>query len=361
MSLDEKPNFSRRSSPEKRRKSRDENCAKSLWREAIARDWSAPEHKGIGSISLIISWLSVACRIHEPLHIWGSAVDRMRKSTRLCTQSLVLCMCIKYLTSKASKATSMFYHAAVTEPLVRDFIVVEVSSPTAKKVPVQSYNSFLDQRSRKVVWFYRNHFCSVGEPLQNEHCAGTLRSFVVRSFLWRQQHNLWLVPVSDPALQWSDGQWWRRVLLFALRGLIVIYVLLQSPQSSFCGKITSCGIYLNSALLLFYPPSSERKMFLFSSCHQKEVGGMELKTPPKFCGKRVSRGNVVGSRDDDAPAIRLRCIHHRTSWPSRVVFSRVLNMLKNWDVLIRRCAPEDTWSCFPASHIQARWSCLRRI
>ncbi len=133
MSLDEKPNFSRRSSPEKRRKSRDENCAKSLWREAIARDWSAPEHKGIGSISLIISWLSVACRIHEPLHIWGSAVDRMRKSTRLCTQSLVLCMCIKYLTSKASKATSMFYHAAVTEPLVRDFIVVEVSSPTCKK------------------------------------------------------------------------------------------------------------------------------------------------------------------------------------------------------------------------------------
>ncbi len=40
-----------------------------------------------------------------------------------------------------------FYHAAVTEPLARDLIVVEVSSPTAKKVPVQSHNSFLDQRS----------------------------------------------------------------------------------------------------------------------------------------------------------------------------------------------------------------------
>ncbi len=38
----------------------------------------------------------------------------------------------------------MFYHAAVTEPLVCDLIVVEVSSPTAKKVPVKSYNSFLE-------------------------------------------------------------------------------------------------------------------------------------------------------------------------------------------------------------------------
>ncbi len=45
----------------------------------------------------------------------------------------------------------------------------EVSSPTAKKFPVQSKNSFLDQRSRKViVWFHRNHFCSVGEPLRHQ-------------------------------------------------------------------------------------------------------------------------------------------------------------------------------------------------
>ncbi len=35
--------------------------------------------------------------------------------------------------------------------LVHDLIVAEVSSPTAKKVPVKSYNSFLDQRSRKVI------------------------------------------------------------------------------------------------------------------------------------------------------------------------------------------------------------------
>ncbi len=41
----------------------------------------------------------------------------------------------------------IFYHAAVTKPLVHDLIVVEVSSPTAKMVPVQSYNSFLNQRS----------------------------------------------------------------------------------------------------------------------------------------------------------------------------------------------------------------------
>ncbi len=45
----------------------------------------------------------------------------------------------------------MLYHAAVTKLLVRDLIVAEVSSPTEEKVPVQSYNSFLDQRSRKIV------------------------------------------------------------------------------------------------------------------------------------------------------------------------------------------------------------------
>ena len=44
-----------------------------------------------------------------------------------------------------------FYHAAIMRPLVHDLIVVEVSSHTAKLVPVQSYNSFLDQRSQKVV------------------------------------------------------------------------------------------------------------------------------------------------------------------------------------------------------------------
>ncbi len=43
-----------------------------------------------------------------------------------------------------------FYHAAIMRPLVHDLIVVEVSSHTAKLVPVQSYNSFLHQRSRKV-------------------------------------------------------------------------------------------------------------------------------------------------------------------------------------------------------------------
>ncbi len=54
-----------------------------------------------------------------------------------------------------------FYHAAVTEPLVREFIVV----------PVYSCNSLLDLMSRKVfVWFHRNYFVSVGEPLRHiEH------------------------------------------------------------------------------------------------------------------------------------------------------------------------------------------------
>ncbi len=56
-------------------------------------------------------------------------------------------------TSKVSErdADWSFYHAAIMRPLVHDLIVVEVSSHTAKMVPVQSYNSFLDQRSRKIV------------------------------------------------------------------------------------------------------------------------------------------------------------------------------------------------------------------
>ena len=42
------------------------------------------------------------------------------------------------------------------------------STHAAKLVSVQPYNSFLDQRSRKIiVWFHRNHFYSVGEPLHN--------------------------------------------------------------------------------------------------------------------------------------------------------------------------------------------------
>ncbi len=37
------------------------------------------------------------------------------------------------------------------KPLVLALVVVEMSLPTANKVPVQSYNSFLNQRSREVV------------------------------------------------------------------------------------------------------------------------------------------------------------------------------------------------------------------
>ncbi len=41
--------------------------------------------------------------------------------------------------------------SSIMRPLIHDLIVVEVSSHTAKLVPVKSYNSFLDQRSRKVI------------------------------------------------------------------------------------------------------------------------------------------------------------------------------------------------------------------
>ncbi len=51
-----------------------------------------------------------------------------------------------------------FYHCAITKPVVCACIVVEMGSHL-ERVPVQSHNSFLDQRSRKViVWFHWNHF-----------------------------------------------------------------------------------------------------------------------------------------------------------------------------------------------------------
>ncbi len=40
------------------------------------------------------------------------------------------------------KRKNQFYHATVTKPLVCDLIVVEVSSHTARMVPVKSYNDF---------------------------------------------------------------------------------------------------------------------------------------------------------------------------------------------------------------------------
>ncbi len=65
-----------------------------------------------------------------------------------------------------------FYHAAVTKALVRDLIVVDGSLPTAKKAPIQ--------RSRKVVlWFHRNHFCSVGEP-SHKHGNGRTTLYLKR-------------------------------------------------------------------------------------------------------------------------------------------------------------------------------------
>ncbi len=49
------------------------------------------------------------------------------------------------------RCLSLFHHVTITKPFVRDLVVVEVSSHTARMVPVHSYNSFLDQRSQKVV------------------------------------------------------------------------------------------------------------------------------------------------------------------------------------------------------------------
>ncbi len=66
-----------------------------------------------------------------------------------------------------------FYNSAITKPpAVCARIVVEMGSYLTKRVPVQSHNSVLDQKPRKViVWFHRNHFCTVWEPCPDRFSA----------------------------------------------------------------------------------------------------------------------------------------------------------------------------------------------
>ncbi len=73
--------------------------------------------------------------------------------------------------SQLLERNSTFYHSAITKPVACARIMVEMGSHLTKRVPVQSHNSFLDQRSWKViVWFHRNHFCAVWEPCHRALC-----------------------------------------------------------------------------------------------------------------------------------------------------------------------------------------------
>ena len=75
-----------------------------------------------------------------------------------------------------------------------------------KKVPVQSHNSFLDQRSRKViVWFHRNHFCAVWEPC---HLTLTWPEVGVRLCELRY----WMILALINILVHSQGCWQREFL-----------------------------------------------------------------------------------------------------------------------------------------------------
>ncbi len=53
-----------------------------------------------------------------------------------------------------------FYHATVTKPLVRDLSVLEVSSHTAKMVPVQSQLFFSTKRFEKSLCDFTGTVCS---------------------------------------------------------------------------------------------------------------------------------------------------------------------------------------------------------
>ncbi len=45
----------------------------------------------------------------------------------------------------------VFYNSAIAKPVLCARIVAEMGSHLVKRVPVKSHNSFLDQRSRKVI------------------------------------------------------------------------------------------------------------------------------------------------------------------------------------------------------------------
>ncbi len=110
---------------------------------------------------------------------------RQRFVEHICASVQMCKMC------KISEHESAVYNSAIIQPVVGARIVVDmVSSHIAKRIPVQSHNSFLDQKSRKViVWFYRNPFCTVWEPclrLQNfSPERRSLQSQTLRRATWR--------------------------------------------------------------------------------------------------------------------------------------------------------------------------------
>ncbi len=78
---------------------------------------------------------------------------------KICTQ----CACT-ILKKYKNNIDIIFYNSAITKTVVCACIMVEMGSRLTIMVPVQSHNSFLDQRSRIVAWCYRTYFYTVREP-----------------------------------------------------------------------------------------------------------------------------------------------------------------------------------------------------
>ncbi len=108
--------------------------------------------------------------------------SRKKNLCRQCTKGLQVVRLVRervlrspeMKTQRSTAQTREVNKAAVTKSLIRDLIVVKVSTVDLvhtlnKTVPVQSYNSFLNPRSPKVIvrLFHRNHFPSVYEPLHH--------------------------------------------------------------------------------------------------------------------------------------------------------------------------------------------------
>ncbi len=59
--------------------------------------------------------------------------------------------CSSHVSDVPLGSSSWFYHSAISKHVIRAHIMVEMGFHCTKMVPVQSHNSFLDQRSRKVI------------------------------------------------------------------------------------------------------------------------------------------------------------------------------------------------------------------
>ncbi len=138
-----------------------------------------------GSVHVPFTGSNSQHRHPNDTHAFSTHTKRIQlflKSVVICTQGKIFHICEK-LTIKCKAMKQIFYNSANRNTGRMCLHRGRNGFSPYKNGPVQSHNSFLDQRSRKViVWFHRAHFCTVWEPcLSVTECVQTwTESFVVK-------------------------------------------------------------------------------------------------------------------------------------------------------------------------------------